>query len=87
MIHHMFAVFDQKASAHLPPFILPNVPMAERTFSDCCNKEGHQFCDHPEDYTLLRIATFDDESGRLDPLDVPEVIGLGSKYKEVALME
>lgn len=82
MIHHIFTVYDQKAGAHLPPFILPAIPMAERTFSDCVNKPDHQFGAHPEDYTLLRIGTFDDETAIIDRLDVPEVLGLGTKYRE-----
>lgn len=80
MIHHIFCIFDQKAAAHLPPFILPRKEMAERTFADCCNKEGHQFQAHPEDYTLMRLGTFDDETANIDTLPVPEVLGLGVKY-------
>lgn len=82
MIHHIFAVYDQKAGAHLPPFILPTIPMAERTFGDCVNKEEHQFNAHPEDYTLIRLGTFDDETGGIDVLSVPESLGLGVKYKQ-----
>lgn len=65
MKYHMFSVYDEKAKAYLPPFILPEVGMATRTFGDCVNNEEHQFGMHPEDYTLFEIAIFDDESANI----------------------
>lgn len=61
----MFSVYDEKAKAYLPPFILPEIGMATRTFGDCVNNEEHQFGTHPQDYTLFEIAVFDDESADL----------------------
>jgi hypothetical protein len=63
MNYHMFSVYDEKAKAYLPPFILPEIGMATRTFGDCVNDEGHQFGKHPADYTLFKIADYDDETG------------------------
>lgn len=80
MKHNIFTVFDQKAKAHLPPFFLPEIGMAERTFADCCNDKEHQFGKHPEDYTLMRIGTFDDQTAYIKILEVPEVLGTGVKY-------
>lgn len=65
MKHVMFTVYDQKADAHLPPFILPNIAMAERIFTECAGSDDHQFGRNPEDYTLLQIAEFDDENAEL----------------------
>ena len=64
MIHLVFSVYDQKAAAYLPPFILPRSEMAIRTFSDCINSAEHQFGKHPGDYTLFRLGMFDDEKGQ-----------------------
>ena len=58
MKYHMFSVYDEKARAYLPPFILPEIGMATRTFGDCINSEQHQFGKHPSDYTLFKIADF-----------------------------
>lgn len=90
MIHHVYSIYDQKAKAFLPPFMLPREEMAIRTFKDCCNSKDHQFGRHPEDYTMFRLANFDDESGtyNLEPapitvynglqlLDTPEMKGNG----------
>lgn len=64
MIHQIFTIHDAKAAAYLPPFILPNAEMAKRIFTDCVNSEDHQFAKHPEDYTLFRLGTFDDNSAQ-----------------------
>ena len=63
MKYGMFSIYDEKAQAYLPPFILPETGMAIRTFGDCINSEEHQFGKHPADYTLYQIAEFDDDSG------------------------
>lgn len=63
MIFTVFSVYDSKAGAHLPPFVLPRVEMAQRVFGDCCNSTDHQFSHHPEDYSLWSLGSWDDESG------------------------
>jgi len=80
MIHNVFTIFDAKAEAYLPPFILPKTSMAKRTFSDCVNSADHQFGAHPEDYTLFTIGTFDDETAQYNLLLTPESLGLGIEY-------
>lgn len=60
---HMFTVFDVKAKAYLPPFFLPQVGQAVRSFGDAIDDPAHAFAKHPEDYTLFLVGTFDDASG------------------------
>jgi len=60
MKHEMFSIFDVKAQAYLPPFVLPSEAMAIRVFGDCVNSNDHQFAKHPGDYTLFKLGTFDD---------------------------
>lgn len=60
---YVFAIFDSKAIAYLPPFFLPQKGMAIRAFMDCCIKQGHNFNMHPEDYTLSLLGEFDDANG------------------------
>jgi len=82
MIHSIFSIHDAKASAFLPPFILPRVEMAQRVFSDCVNSEDHQFGQHPEDYTLFHMGNFDDETGEIHPKTTPTSLGLGLEYRK-----
>jgi len=64
MIYNVYSIFDSKAEAYLPPFILPKKAMALRTFSDCVNSDTHQFGANPADYTLFELGTFNDENGQ-----------------------
>lgn len=77
MLHEMFSVYDTKAQAYLPPFILPNTQMAQRVFGDCINSESHQFHHHPDDYILFHLGAFDDASGKMMPHQ-PDKVSLGS---------
>lgn len=60
MKHKMFSIFDVKAAAYLPPFVLPELAMAVRVFGDMVNSDSHAFGRHPGDYTLFEIGAFDD---------------------------
>lgn len=80
MIHQLFSIFDAKAQAYLPPFILPRQEMAERVFSDAVNSNDHQFGKHPEDYTLFLLGTFDDERAEYALQSTPQSLGLGIEY-------
>ncbi|AXL14718.1 nonstructural protein [Microviridae sp.] len=80
MIFKIFAIYDQKAGAYLPPFVLPTDGMATRTFSDCVNKEDHQFHAHPADYTLFGLGEFDDESAAIIPYEVVKSYGTGVEF-------
>lgn len=81
MKHTIFSVYDQKAEAYLPPFVLHNEGMAGRVFADCCNNPEHNFGKHPEDYSLFRLGTFDDEKGELEPFVGPLLVGTGLEFR------
>lgn len=65
MIFKVFCVYDDKAKAYLPPFFLPEVSQAIRAFGDAAQDSTHDFCKHPEDYTLFQLGTFNSSSGVL----------------------
>ena len=83
MNHIVFSIFDVKAQAYLPPFILPNAEMAARTFGDCINSDNHQFAAHPEDYTLFRLGTFDDNTGAYTLEAAPMSEGNGVEFVQI----
>lgn len=87
MIYKMFTIYDSCADAHLPPFILPKEEQAKRTFYDCVNSEDHQFGQHPDHYTLMEIASFDDEIGLIRPLEVPISHGNGVVFRKPPTQE
>lgn len=76
----LFCVHDVKASAYLPPFVLPTTEMAVRTFTDTVNDPKHSFFAHPEDYTLFEVAVFDDDKGEITPHQTKVPLGNGMDY-------
>ena len=82
---NVFSVYDEKAGAYLPPWTLPTVAMAKRVFGNCVNDQEHQFCANPEDYTLFKLATFDDRTGRLNVCDHNISYGNGVEYIKYGL--
>jgi len=61
----LFCVYDSAAGAYLDPFVAPTVEYAIRSFRQAVNREGSQFGEYPQDYTLFSIGGFDGETGNL----------------------
>ncbi len=80
MVHNIFSIYDEKAKAYLPPFFLPEVGMAKRTFSDCVNNKEHQFGRHPGDYTLFRLGAWSDSTAQFTLEDQNSSLGNGLEY-------
>jgi len=79
MLQKIFTIHDIKASAYLPPFFMPQTGMALRVFGDCINDQEHQFSNHPEDYTLFALGTFDDQTA-IAITTPPESLGNGLEF-------
>lgn len=82
MRHEIFAVYDEKAKAFLPPFFLPEIGMAKRVFGDCVNSSDHQFGKHPSDYTLFHMGEWLDHEGQILPFESRRSLGNGVEYKQ-----
>lgn len=63
MVSKLFAVFDAKVGAYLPPFCAAAPGQAARMFGDAVRDGQSAFSKHPEDYTLFMLGTFDDGTG------------------------
>jgi len=83
MLLKMFSIYDSKAKAYFPPFLLANQAMAIRVFGDCVNDVNHAFYRNPTDYALFEVGVFDDTKGLIVPVAIPEFIGLAAEYKLV----
>lgn len=75
----VFSVLDVVVGEYLEPFFQRNVAEASRTFAAVCSREGHQFGEHPTDYCLYKIGTYDSESGTLEGC-APQKIGLAADF-------
>lgn len=80
MIQKIFSVYDRAANAYLQPFFMPARGLAIRAFTDLVNDEKNQFSKHPADYQLFELGSYDDNLGKLDCKDAPELIGSALDY-------
>lgn len=90
MIVGMYAVFDTKAGAYMPPFFMHNHAMAQRAIMGATMDKEHQFYKHPEDYTLHYLGEFDDNTGYLtqeEPLPIVNCVQLKMKIVEQEMVE
>lgn len=62
----IYSVFDSKAAVYGTPFFMPNDGMAIRAFSDLVNDSKSTLWNHPEDFSLFRVGSFDDQVAKLD---------------------
>lgn len=79
----MFTIYDRVAKLHNSPFCFNTIGQALREFTTLANNPQSTIGQHPEDYTLLEIATFDDNTGLVLPYDKPHLIGSANQYVEV----
>lgn len=80
MKHFVMSIFDEKAAAFLPPFVMHREELGVRVFHDCLNADDHQFSKHPEDYTLFVVGIFDDAKGSISP-ESPRSLGNGVELR------
>ena len=77
----IFAVYDSKAKAYLPPFFLPEIGQATRVFQNASDDPSHAFGANPADYCLFHIGVFDDSSATIKAKTPPESLGLAQEFK------
>lgn len=66
MNHNMYAVFDTSAKTYSGPFLAVNDDTARRHFATAVNSEGHSYNMYPEDFTLMVLGEFNDNSGLIN---------------------
>lgn len=77
MIFQMFSVFDLKGKIFLAPFVSRSAVDAKRQIAASLadpNIMQTPVGQHPEDFALYRVGDFDDEYGKMNGSDLPELI-------------
>lgn len=69
--YQIFAVYDKKAVAYLLPIYYPQKGMAIRVFEDSVNDPQAGFQNHPEDFCLFHLGSYDNATGMIEPLPNP----------------
>lgn len=66
MIYGIYAIKDAK-STFMPCNVDINDQCAIRNFEHAVMSPGSLLASHPNDYSLCRLATFDNETGQIEP--------------------
>ena len=77
MTKGMYSVYDRKSKSYAPPFLEITDGTAIRAISDIiANNTSHPFARYSEDFKLVRIGFFDEESAKVDNDKMADVIKL-----------
>lgn len=77
MIKNLYAVIDTASGVYDGPIPGMSDGHMMRAFSDMANNKEHPIGQHPEDYTLIKVGSWNDGTGELkDTLNVALITGL-----------
>ena len=65
MKQNLYIVYDSKTELYDKPTFAPNNGTMIRSFTDVANNKQHPIGQHPEDYTLFNIGSYDEETGTI----------------------
>lgn len=77
------SIKDRAADAFGRPFYVPSVGVAIRSFQDEVNRasEDNQMYQHPDDFDLFDLGSFDDNTGAFTLHESPVLLTLGKQVK------
>lgn len=81
MMYEIFAVHDSDVSVYGPPVINRNAAEAIRSFKNGVANPKTDVFKHPEHFTLVRLGTYDDDSGVIE-YHTPQIIITAGSIKE-----
>lgn len=84
MKYNVYAIFDSKAETYTQPVMHQNDATARRMFHTVCRDKNTTYGQHPGDFTLFRLGTYDDADGMLQADDVFENLGNGAEYARIS---
>lgn len=77
------AVYDDAVKSYMTPVFQQTDGQAIRGFMDAVNSEKQsQMTAHPEDFSLFKLAEYDDSTGAFTNLPVPECLGAAMKFRQ-----
>lgn len=82
MTHKVFAIYDSKAEAHLPPFTSLTTAVAIRQFQATVANLESDFARFPADYTLFELGTWDQLDGQIQMYEAKMNLGTALEHKQ-----
>lgn len=71
-----YATYDTAAAVYSRPFFANSDGEVMRSFQDIATDADHPIGAHPEDYSLHRIGSYNDQTAKLEP-ETPECLATG----------
>jgi len=87
MVLKIFSVRDSKGEIFGQPFFQKTPGEAERSFKMLVNDSQSIPSKYPEDFDLYYIGQFDDQSGKVQPIDTPMHIVKAIALKDSTLVQ
>lgn len=84
MKQYVVSVFDSAMQAFARPIFVPALGVAIRSFADEVNRQApdNQMHQHPDDFELFELGTFDEETGQFTNLENVRSLGRGKDVKQ-----
>lgn len=64
----IYTIRDKKTDVYNTPFFQRSVEEAMRTIADAANDERTHLAKFPDDFEIYRLGSFNDNSGKIDPV-------------------
>lgn len=84
MVLKAYSIRDEKSEIFHLPFFKHTHGEAEREFKTLTNDNKSTISKFPEDYDLFHIGTYDDNTGKFEPLVTPTHMVKAIQLKEQA---
>lgn len=84
---NVYAVYDEVAKIFRYDFMRVRDGEAIRYFGDSCMQEKTEFFSHPADFSLFRLAVYDNETGRYENLEIPERISRATDFVGATVLQ
>lgn len=75
-VKKVFTVYDSKAEVYGQPFLCNTQGEAIRSFMDAAQDEKSQIAQHPEDFSLFMLGSYDEYDASYKMLDAKVSLGL-----------
>ena len=71
---NVYSIYDIKAMVYNKPFNIANHALAIRGFADAVSQDKSMLSEHPEDFQLFHLGTFNEHTGKYTNRLNPEPI-------------
>lgn len=76
----IYVIYDSAAEAYMSPWFIDKDQQAIREFGDVVRNPETPFAKHPDDYTLFKIGSYNEHTGKLTSLETPVSLGVAVEY-------